>query len=143
MAGVAGVPRGVTLLSVPWVGTTWYGRGGAYWRGRVGAVVVLAALVAVYVLLYQLILRDAVHRGGHHAEFWVTVACMGALTLSGAVLGGRRGLPWPLRVLLPISVVLSPGGWLVALVRQVLPTPPDERLARADLERRLRAQHVR
>jgi hypothetical protein len=30
---------------------------------------------------------------------------------------------------------------LVALVRQVLPTPPDERVARADLDRQLADRH--
>ncbi|HEY1570857.1 MAG TPA: hypothetical protein VGG05_05905 [Pseudonocardiaceae bacterium] len=141
VTGTPGLPHGVTLLSLPWAGTTWYGRGAAYWRGRIGAVVVLAVLVAVYVLLYQLILGDAVHRSGYHTEFWVTAACMAVLTLVGAVFGSRRGVAGPPRILLLVSLVLAPGGWLVALVRQVLPTPPDERVAKADLARQLAGHH--
>ncbi len=141
VGGGQGLPRGVTLLSLPWVGITWYGRGAAYWRGRVGAVVVLAGTVAVYVLLYQLILGDAVRRSGYHTDFWVTSACMAALTLIGAACGGRNGLARPLRLLVLVCYLFAPGGWLVGLVRQLLPTPPDERVARADLARQLADRH--
>jgi hypothetical protein len=130
---VAG-PRGVTLLSLPWVGTAWYQRGPGYWRGRITAVVVLAAVVAVYVLLYQLVLADTVRRTGYGTEFWVTVACMAALTVYGAILDllPRTKVT---RVLGLLSYLLAPGAWLVALIGQLVPTPPAERTARDDLRR--------
>jgi hypothetical protein len=134
-----GLPHGVTLLSLPWVGATWHGRGAAYWRGRVTAVVVLGGMVAVYVLLYQLILGDAARRSGPHTEFWVTTACMVALTVFGGVANAvpERVTGGPLRALALVSYLLAPGGWLVALVRQLAPTPLNERIAQADLDRQL------
>lgn len=135
-----GLPHGVTLLSLPWVGTTWYRRSAGYWRGRVTAVVVLAAAVTVYGLLYQLILSDATRRSGYGTEFWVTASCMAALTVFGAVadiLPRTRAI----RMAALPAYLLAPGGWLVALVKQLIPTPPDERVAQADLRRQLGDEH--
>jgi hypothetical protein len=133
---VDGLPRGVTVLSLPWVGTTWYRRGPGYWRGRLTAVVVLAVVVAVYALLYQLILSDTTHRSGYGTAFWVTVACMAVLIVFGALADWlpRSGVT---RVLALLCYLLAPGAWLAALIGQLMPTPPAERVARADLRRQL------
>jgi hypothetical protein len=135
-----GLPHGVTLLSLPWVGTAWYRRGPGYWRGRATAVVILAGVVTVYVLLYQLIIADTARRTGHGTEFWVTVSGMAALTAFGAIadLLPRTRV---MRLLGPLPYLLSPGAWLVVLVGQLLPTPPDERIARDDLRRQQSGDH--
>jgi hypothetical protein len=132
------LPHGVTLLSLPWVGATWYDKGPGYWRGRVVAVIIIGGTGAIYGWLYQFILSDIVRRSGYHTEFWVTAACMAALTLFGALGGNLTAAP--LRLLALISYILAPGLYLGGLIRQLLPTPPDERVAKADLARQL-AEH--
>jgi UDP-N-acetyl-D-mannosaminuronic acid transferase (WecB/TagA/CpsF family) len=46
-------------------------------------------------------------------------------------------------VLALLSYVLAPGGWVVALLRQLAPTPANERIAKADLARQLPDRHQR
>jgi hypothetical protein len=89
---------------------------------RVATVILLAGVVAVYVLLYQLILSDAVRRTGHHTEFWVTAACMAVLTVFGAVANAmpNRSPNGAVRLLALLSYVLAPGGWLFALTRRLV-----------------------
>jgi hypothetical protein len=99
---------------------------------RVAMALLLGGVVAVYVLLYQLILADTVRRTGHHTEFWVTAACMAVLTVFGAVANAvpNRSTNGVVQVLALLSYVLAPGGWLVASGRQLpgrQPNRPDRR----------------
>jgi hypothetical protein len=64
------LPRGVTVQSVPWLGTTWYERGGAYWARRLGLTVFVLAILALYTTIVVLFLAGVYGSSGRHAWFY-------------------------------------------------------------------------
>jgi hypothetical protein len=151
----ASLPHGVTLVSVPVIGTSWHERGAAYWQKRVWYALLLAATAAAYVALYALILWDDHHRNGYSTAFWVTGAVMLVLTAAAAAIALRgRGMPFrravrstsglaraagstAQAVFFLVLYLLTPGLYLAGLTEALRREPSSEWAARADLEKQL------
>jgi hypothetical protein len=76
------------VIPVPFLGTTWQRRGGAYWRRRVGAVLLFTVLLAVaggMAVGFGLGIA-----GGGHSAARITLAICYALTAIPGVLLGLR-----------------------------------------------------
>lgn len=151
------LPEGVTALSVPGVGTSWYRRGITYWINRLVTFAMFVTLAVVYVLLYKMILWDDPNTT-HFGAMWWGVLIFGVVTTAEGyrvALPGRR-LLWkvlrtnPGRLVSAVLAVpfftyalsvafLAPGIALSRAVQSLSPTTPDERIARADLDAQLRA----
>lgn len=152
------LPSGVTAFSIPVFGVSWYERRLGYWTARALYLAVAAAIVAVQLLLYKLILVDDPHTTRFGAIWWA-VAVFGVLATAGglrmALFGG--GLPFPrlrrhprklVAVLfgLPLPLYLfcvaflAPGLFLSFTVDALRPTLYAERVAREDLDAQLRAR---
>jgi hypothetical protein len=131
-----GLPRGVTLLALPFIGTTWYRRGPAYVRARLwaGSFFLLAGLL--YAIFWTVALVDICHGLGVSALDLPVVA--GALIFAG--LGATvafldRQLPREPRLVLKYGTP----GWLFgrALRAWFWPIYDGEDMARADIDRQL------
>lgn len=151
------LPRDVTVVAIPLIGTTWYSRGARYWRLRVGLAVLLLAVCACYLALYALILWDDHKRNGYSPAFWITAGILMALTgvsvLNYALTRRKpltrvnkirnpflRDVAGFLRVLIVLGLMLlTPGLYLVALFESVRPRPANEHAAKADLAAQLAA----
>jgi hypothetical protein len=70
----SGLPRGVTVESVPWLGTTWYERGRAYWARRLALTVFALAILALYTTIVALFLAGVYDSSGRHAWFYGLLA---------------------------------------------------------------------
>jgi hypothetical protein len=68
------LPRGVTVQAVPWLGTTWYERAGAYWARRLGLTVFVLAILALYTTIVVLFLDGVYGSSGRHAWFYGLLA---------------------------------------------------------------------
>lgn len=68
------LPRGVTVQAVPWLGTTWYERTGAYWARRLGLTVFVLAILALYTTIVVLFLDGVYGSSGRHAWFYGLLA---------------------------------------------------------------------
>ncbi len=66
------LPRGLTIKSVPLVGTTWYDRGLRYWLRRAGWTTLMAIVVALVTAILWGVLQAA--RDSSQTAFWVVVA---------------------------------------------------------------------
>ena len=70
----SGLPGGITVEKIPWLGTTWYERGLAYWALRLAltlfAVVFLALFTAILVVFLQGVYRSS----QRHAWFYGLLA---------------------------------------------------------------------
>jgi hypothetical protein len=66
----AGLPRGITVEKVQWVGTTWYERGLAYWARRCALTVFAAAILALFTAILVLFLQGVYRSSGRHAWFY-------------------------------------------------------------------------
>jgi hypothetical protein len=85
------LPRGLTIKSLPLVGTTWYDRGIRYWLRRAGWTALMAIGVAVATAILSGVLQAA--RDSSQTAFWVVVAVEVVFSvISGAyiVIGSRR-----------------------------------------------------
>ncbi|MGF1427218.1 hypothetical protein [Kitasatospora sp. LaBMicrA B282] len=152
---LAAHPPGVTVLSLPFLGTGWVRRGVRYWWGRVLALALFSGMVALQVASWWGALGDHSTGGRLGGAGWaiVVVGVLGTLEGLRMVLF-RRGIPlfrlWshprpyvrglyalPLVVYLLFVVVLTPGLFLSLLVEWLRPTLTYERTARADLDAQL------
>jgi len=140
------LPHQVTLLGIPVHGTSWYHRGVHYWTTRLLLVLLMAAVVTLYVLLYKLILWDSPAQVGHFgAVFWGILAFGAVATAEGVRLSVRAdGLEFALHAAsLPVLVyvvcvfLLAPGVYLGLVVDGLSPRTRHERIAWADLQRQL------
>jgi len=154
----SGLPRGVTIVAIPLIGTAWYSRGARYWRLRIGLAVLLLAVSACYLALDALILWDDHSRNGYSAAFWITGGIIAVITVASVIdslLSGRkpltrvrrvgnpilRGASGILRVLMILVLrFLTPGLYLAVLFETVRAHPANERAAKADLTAQLAAR---
>jgi hypothetical protein len=65
-----GLPRGISVDKLPWVGTTWYERGLAYWARRLALAAFAAALLALFTVILVLFLQGVYRSSGQHAWFY-------------------------------------------------------------------------
>jgi hypothetical protein len=68
------LPRAVTVERVPWLGTTWYERGPAYWARRLALTVFVLAILALYTAIVALFLAGVYDSSGRHAWFYGLLA---------------------------------------------------------------------
>lgn len=68
------LPRGVIVTSIPWLGTTWYERAGAYWARRLALTVFVLAILALYTAIVVLFLTGVYDSSGRHAWFYGLLA---------------------------------------------------------------------
>ena len=86
------LPTGITVRSIPILGTTWYERGVAYWLRRAGMAALFAiadGLVVVIILAFA----DAAGNGRMDGGFWAVIATQIVLMVAGygwMVTGFRR-----------------------------------------------------
>jgi hypothetical protein len=150
-----GLTADLTVLVLPYVGSTWRRRGCAYWFNRLAAVVILAVPAAAFAGLDFLILWGEHRRGGYSAVFWATAVFLllaagwGAATVllfeEFPLSSLRRSADWLPRaagavgqfLLVAVFLLATPGMWLAALADQLRPRPNAEKLALADLEQQL------
>ena len=153
-----GQPRGVTILAIPLIGTTWYSRGTRYWQLRIGLAVLLLAVSACYLALYALILWDDHKRNGYSPAFWITAGIIAAITIASVLdsaASQRKPLTRIRRIRNPIlrttagilrvlTVLilrfLTPGLYLAVLFETVRTHPTNEHAAKADLTAQLAAR---
>ncbi|MFE9422845.1 hypothetical protein ACFYNO_07780 [Kitasatospora sp. NPDC006697] len=149
-----GLPRGVSVLSIPGVGTGWYRRDSQYWLVRVGRLVLVAAVLAVQLLVYRLVLVGDPHARPLGAQWW-GVLLFGLLagaegyraagSASGGPFTGVRPRNKVTDALLTVAfvvyfvatVLIAPGFFLAATVDGLRPVPHNERIARSDLDAQL------
>jgi hypothetical protein len=62
------------VASVPWLGTTWYERGGAYWARRLALTVFVLAILALYTTIVVLFLAGVYGSSGRHSWFYGLLA---------------------------------------------------------------------
>jgi hypothetical protein len=70
----SGLPRGITVNSVPWLGTTWYERGLAYWSRRLALTIFALGILALYTTIVALFLSGVYDSSGRHAWFYGLLA---------------------------------------------------------------------
>jgi phosphoglycerol transferase MdoB-like AlkP superfamily enzyme len=70
----SGLPRAVTVESLPWVGTTWYERGPAYWARRLALTLFALGLLALFTTIVALFLGGVYDSSGRHAWFYGLLA---------------------------------------------------------------------
>jgi hypothetical protein len=161
------LPPGVTVTSLPGLGTSWYERRFSYWCRRAGAVALFAIAVVVYVLIIAGIVRAAGPPGSPGflalltAEVVFTIVTviwsfrhLWRLGITGRALrrnraaGASAGMAafWAGGVgaaLLIVGALLTAGFVLAALAVWLTPIPPTERYARQRMEEDLRVrQHA-
>lgn len=152
-----GLPEGVTMLSLPGVGTGWYGRGVSYWIARLIIFALYAGTVVFQVLIYKLILWDDPNTTRFGAMWW-GVLIFGTVATAEGLRVTRPGnrLLWkvlqtdPGRLIRTVLTVpfltyafsvafLAPGIYLGGTIKYLQPITWEERIARADLDAQLRA----
>lgn len=152
-----GMPRGVTIVSIPLFGTTWYADKGRYWQLRIGLALMLLFISATYLFLYALILWDDHMRNGYSPAFWITACVITLITVASVIdsVAARhkpltrirrygnpilRNTAGILRVLMVLVLrFLTPGLYLAVLFETLRPQPRNERAAKADLTAQLAA----
>lgn len=167
----AELPAGVLIPRVPALGTSWYERGFSYWARRTGAVLLLCVAVAIYAAIIAGVMRAA-GPPGSAGFFGVLIAELVFSAVTGVFafrhlwrlgLTGRSaernphagsGVSAGLLIfqagvagaaILAVSVLLSAGFVLAALVMWLAPVLPAERHARdfvAGQLRQYRADHA-
>jgi hypothetical protein len=161
------LPPGVTITSLPGLGTSWYERRFSYWCRRTGGVALLVIAVTVYVLIIAGIVGAAGPPGSPGflalltAEIVFTIVtgiwsfrhlwrlggtaralrrnrAAGASAGMAAFWAGGAGA-----ALLAVGTLLTAGFVLAALAVWLTPIPPTERYARQRMEEDLRVrQHA-
>lgn len=98
----SGLPRGVIVLALPWVGTTWYERGRPYWLRRLGLILFSGFSVTLFGGILALFL-NAVHEDSPRA-FYILLGIETAFSLiTGGYLVYRT-----IRHPAPLSDILNP-----------------------------------
>lgn len=168
----AGLPPGILLPRVPALGTSWYERGLSYWARRTGAVLLLCVAVAIYATIIAGVMLAAGPPGSagflgvlagelvfsavtgvfafrHLCRLGITGRSAESSPRTGAAGAGAGLLAFgagPVgAAILAVSVLLSAGFVLAALVMWLLPVLPAERHARdlvASQLRQHRADHA-
>lgn len=68
------LPHGTTVEALPWLGTTWYERGAAYWARRAALTFLALAILALYTAIMAGFLIGAYDSSGRHAWFYGLLA---------------------------------------------------------------------
>jgi hypothetical protein len=167
----AELPHGVAIPVLPALGTAWYERGISYWARRIGVLLVLIAVVAIYIAIISGVVRAAGPPGS--AGFLAVLTVEAVFTLVSGVLmvrhfwragvsgqlangkpGKNRGVGGGLGLLaasagpvgaflIVASAVLTAGGILAVAALWLVPVLPAEQYARRQLAETLeQSQHA-
>lgn len=163
------LPPGILIPRVPALGTSWYERGLSYWARRAGAVLLLCVAVAVYATVISGAVRAAGPPGSagflgvllaeivfsavtgvfafrHLWHLGITGRSAAGNPRAGAGGAGAGLLVFQAgavgAAILAVSVLLSAGFVLAALVLWLLPVHPAERRARDLVATQLRQYHA-
>jgi len=131
-----GLPRGVTLLSLPYIGTTWYQRGPAYVRARLWAGTLFLVVGVLYAFVWIGVMIGVYRTLDTPVFAWALVAV--SLFLAG--LGGAAAfLDRPLTRITKLVLEFGTPAWMAgrALRAWFWPIFDGEDFARADIDRQL------